>query len=119
MGSTWPCRGRARSIARHHPDGLPASECTPSTTRFSGLVTKRHDVAYIRRGIGNNSLDIVSRSGQVFGEPREIHSTGAVTAVPFWRPTAERSWSSRRRRRANRGISSWSLRADSSEPAAC
>jgi hypothetical protein len=40
--------------------------------------------AYIRRGIGNHSLEIVSRRGQLFTEPREIHSTGPVTAAPCW-----------------------------------
>jgi WD40-like Beta Propeller Repeat len=40
--------------------------------------------AYIRRGIGSNSLEVVSRRGQAFGEPRELRSTGPVTAAPFW-----------------------------------
>jgi hypothetical protein len=40
--------------------------------------------AYIRRGIGNHSLEVVSRRGQAFSEPRELHSTGPVTAAPFW-----------------------------------
>ena len=40
--------------------------------------------AYIRRGIGNHSLEIVSRRGQAFGEPRSLLSTGPVTAAPFW-----------------------------------
>ena len=40
--------------------------------------------AYIHRGIGSHSLEIVSRRGQVFSKGRELHSTGAVTAAPFW-----------------------------------
>jgi hypothetical protein len=40
--------------------------------------------AYIRQGIGSHSLEIVSRRGQVFTKPRELLSTGGVTAAPFW-----------------------------------
>jgi Tol biopolymer transport system component len=40
--------------------------------------------AYIRQGIGDHSLEIVSRRGQVFGKPRELHSMGRVTAAPYW-----------------------------------
>ena len=40
--------------------------------------------AYIRHGIGNNSLEIIRRRGQVFSEPRELLSTGAATAAPVW-----------------------------------
>ncbi len=40
--------------------------------------------AFIRRGIGNHSLEIVTRRGQGFSEPRELLATGPVTAAPFW-----------------------------------
>ena len=42
--------------------------------------------AYIRRGIGNNTVEIIHRRGPVFGEPRELLSTGPVTSAPFWSP---------------------------------
>jgi WD40-like Beta Propeller Repeat len=42
--------------------------------------------AYIRSGIGTNSLEIVNRRGPVFSEPRELLATGPVTAAPFWGP---------------------------------
>ena len=42
--------------------------------------------AYIRRGIGNHSLEVVSPRGQGFTEPRELLATGPVTTAPFWDP---------------------------------
>ena len=40
--------------------------------------------AYIRRGIGNHSLEVVGPRGQGFSEPRELIATGPVTTAPFW-----------------------------------
>ncbi len=45
--------------------------------------------AYIRRRVGNNSLEIVKRRGRSFGEARELLSTGPVTAAPFWSPDGQ------------------------------
>jgi Tol biopolymer transport system component len=45
--------------------------------------------AYIRRRVGNNSLEVVKRRGRTFSEPRELLSTGPVTAAPFWSPDGQ------------------------------
>ncbi len=74
--------------------------------------------AYIRRGIGNNNLQIIERRGQVFSEPRDLLATGAVTAAPFWSADGRSILvASEKTSRPNREFELLRCPIDSTEPA--
>jgi len=74
--------------------------------------------AYIRRGIGNNNLEIIHRRGQVFSEPRDLLATGPVTAAPFWSADGRSILvASEKRSRPNREFELVRCPIDSTEPA--